>query len=139
MSEHSSTNQQKAEPISPAADVSGEPATQTTGSPHGQQGRPDSPVPRSNQPGAARRQPGELGEAPEDAAEDDLVTGANRTREAVSPPEPPVPSPGDAAGVSVPSVQAARGSSEETGEVSGVRTSANAPPGRPEGEVDTRR
>lgn len=48
----------------------------------------------------------------------------------------PVPSPGAAAGVSVPSVQAARGTSEEG--TSELRRTALAPPGRPDGEVDTR-
>jgi hypothetical protein len=42
--------------------------------------------------------------------------------------------PGDSKGVSVPSVQAAAGTSEETG----AMRIANAPPGKPDGEVDTR-
>jgi len=49
-----------------------------------------------------------------------------------------VPTPGDSKGVSVPSVQAAAGTSEESGEVDAVRITANAPPGKPDGEVDTR-
>jgi hypothetical protein len=49
-----------------------------------------------------------------------------------------VPTPGDSQGVSVPSVQAAAGSSEESEKVQDVRTTALAPPGKPDGEVDTR-
>ena len=46
----------------------------------------------------------------------------------------PAQPPGDSKGVSVPSVQAAAGTSEE----SGAMRIANAPPGKPDGEVDTR-
>ncbi len=46
--------------------------------------------------------------------------------------------PGDSKGVAVPSVQAAAGSSEESEAVQDVRTTAIAPPGKPDGEVDTR-
>jgi hypothetical protein len=49
-----------------------------------------------------------------------------------------VPTPGDSRGVSVPAVQAAAGTSEESGRVEGIRTTANAAPGKPDGEVDTR-
>jgi hypothetical protein len=49
-----------------------------------------------------------------------------------------VPTPGDSKGVSVPSVQAATGTSEESESVDGVRITALAPPGKPDGEVDTR-
>ena len=49
-----------------------------------------------------------------------------------------VPTPGDSQGVSVPSVQAAAGTSEESGEIQDVRTTSLAPPGKPDGEVDTR-
>ena len=47
----------------------------------------------------------------------------------------PVPTPGDAQGVSVPGVAAARGTSERSGAVS---STSNAVPGKPDGEVDTR-
>ena len=50
-----------------------------------------------------------------------------------------VATPGDSKGVSVPSVQAAAGTSEESGEIQDVRTTSLAPPGKPDGEVDTRR
>ena len=65
-----------------------------------------------------------------------------------SPPEtdgsmPPnttggVPTPGDSQGVAVPSVQAAAGTSEESEAIQDVRTTSLAPPGKPDGEVDTR-
>jgi hypothetical protein len=49
-----------------------------------------------------------------------------------------VPTPGDSKGVAVPAVQAAAGTSEESAGVEGVRITAIAPPGKPDGEVDTR-
>ena len=49
-----------------------------------------------------------------------------------------VPTPGDSEGVAVPSVQAAAGTSEQSGKVDGVSITALAPPGKPDGEVDTR-
>ena len=49
-----------------------------------------------------------------------------------------VPTPGDSKGVAVPSVQAAAGTSEEAGAIQDVRTTSLAPPGKPDGEVDTR-
>jgi hypothetical protein len=65
-----------------------------------------------------------------------------------SPPEtdgsmPPnttggVTTPGDSQGVAVPSVQAAAGTSEESEAIEDVRTTSLAPPGKPDGEVDTR-
>lgn len=48
-----------------------------------------------------------------------------------------VPTPGDSKGVAVPSVQAAAGTSEEAEPLQGVKTTL-APPGKPDGEVDTR-
>jgi hypothetical protein len=49
-----------------------------------------------------------------------------------------VPTPGDSKGVAVPSVQAAAGTSEQSEKVDGVKITALAPPGKPDGEVDTR-
>lgn len=66
-------------------------------------------------------------------------TGEQEQAPRVAPPaDGGVPVPGDSQGVSVPSVQAAAGTSEESGEVDGVSTTALAPPGKPDGEVDTR-
>jgi hypothetical protein len=49
-----------------------------------------------------------------------------------------IPTPGDSKGVAVPSVQAAAGTSEESDAIQDVRTTSLAPPGKPDGEVDTR-
>jgi hypothetical protein len=49
-----------------------------------------------------------------------------------------VPTPGDSKGVSVPAVQAAAGTSEESEKIDGVKITSLAPPGKPDGEVDTR-
>ena len=49
-----------------------------------------------------------------------------------------IPTPGDSQGVAVPSVQAAAGSSEESEAIEDVHTTSLAPPGKPDGEVDTR-
>ena len=68
-------------------------------------------------------------------------SGADTTDETTMPAGTSggVPTPGDSQGVSVPSVQAAAGTSEESGEIQDVRTTSLAPPGKPDGEVDTRR
>ncbi len=52
---------------------------------------------------------------------------------------PTVTSPGDLAGVSQPGTAPAGGTSEESDVVQGVRGQPLAAPGRPAGEVDTRR
>jgi hypothetical protein len=73
--------------------------------------------------------------------ETDDVRGAANTAAAATLPAGAtggVPVPGDSKGVSVPSVQAAAGTSEESEKVDGVRITALAPPGKPDGEVDTR-
>ena len=71
---------------------------------------------------------------------DDVRAAANTANAATMPASTTggVTAPGDAKGVSVPSVQAAAGTSEESGEMGAVRLTANAPPGKPDGEVDTR-
>ena len=83
---------------------------------------------------------GEQGEAPP-AMEVDDVRGAANTAEAATMPAHTtggVPTPGDSKGVSVPAVQAAAASSEESERVDGVKITSLAPPGKPDGEVDTR-
>lgn len=90
--------------------------------------------------GSSSRAAGEQGEPPRSMQVDDVRAAAN-TAEAVTMPAGTtggVPTPGDAKGVAVPSVQAAAGTSEESEEVPGVRVTALAPPGKPDGEVDTR-
>jgi hypothetical protein len=89
--------------------------------------------------GRASRVPGEQGEPPHAVATDD-VAGAVEAHPG-SPPtrlDAGVPSPGDSQGVAVPGVHAAAGTSEESGAVDGIKTTALAPPGKPDGEVDTR-
>ena len=49
-----------------------------------------------------------------------------------------VPTPGDSHGVAVPAVQAAAGTSEQSEKVDSVKITSLAPPGKPDGEVDTR-
>ena len=67
------------------------------------------------------------------------VQGAEQMRRSAAPPaDGGVPTPGDAQGVAVPSVQAAAGTSEQSHAAEGVKTTALAPPGKPDGEVDTR-
>lgn len=56
--------------------------------------------------------------------------------EAAGPPD--TAAPGNAQGVSVPATESAPGTSEQSHIVEGVRASAGAVPGQPEGEVDTR-
>ncbi len=92
-------------------------------------------------PGAAHRQPDREGQAPPGAMSDDDELGAARTSPG-SPPDsrtPDVFTPGHTAGVSAPSVEAAQGTSEDADAVTGIRATALAPPGSPDGEVDTRR
>jgi hypothetical protein len=90
--------------------------------------------------GSSSRAAGEHGDAPRSMEVDDVRSAGNMQRAATMPASATggVPTPGDAKGVSVPSVQAAAGTSEESEQVEGVRTTALAPPGKPDGEVDTR-
>jgi len=96
----------------------------------------------SAQAGESSRAPGEQGSPPaadvDDPARSDEAGALAMARSAAPPTESGVPTPGDAQGVSVPSVRAATGTSEESGKVDGVSTTALAPPGKPDGEVDTR-
>jgi hypothetical protein len=73
------------------------------------------------------------------SAESDNAAGAQQMTRSASPPvDGGVPSPGDSQGVSVPSVQAAAGTSEQSEKVDGVTITSLAAPGKPDGEVDTR-
>jgi hypothetical protein len=92
----------------------------------------------SAQAGGSSRARGEQGTPARPAATDDEAGAAAMARSAGPPVDGGVPTPGDSQGVSVPSVQAATGTSEESGKVDGVATTALAPPGKPDGEVDTR-
>lgn len=90
--------------------------------------------------GESSRARGEQGEAAEVFEVDDVRSAANTAAAATMPAHASggVPVPGDAKGVSVPSVHAAAGTSEQGEKVDGVRLTALAPPGKPDGEVDTR-
>jgi hypothetical protein len=90
--------------------------------------------------GTASRARGEQGEAAEVFEVDDVRSAANTAAAATMPASATggIPVPGDAKGVSVPSVHAAAGTSEEGVKLDGVRLTALAPPGKPDGEVDTR-
>src|SRR3954463_5673543 len=90
--------------------------------------------------GSSSRVAGEQGEAPRSMETDDDAGAANTARSASMPATATggVPAPGDSHGVAVPSVQAALGTSEESEKVDGVKITSLAPPGKPDGEVDTR-
>ena len=85
--------------------------------------------------GTAQRQPGSMGESPEEQ-ETDVDAGAAR----MVPGHPAASStsaaqPGDAHGVHVPHLLPAEGTSEEQGIVHGIRTPVDGP-GSPTGEID---
>jgi hypothetical protein len=90
--------------------------------------------------GSSNLVPGDTGE-PAGAMEVDDVRGAANMADAATMPAHTtggVPTPGDSKGVAVPAVQAAAGTSEQGEKVDGVNITALAPPGKPDGEVDTR-
>jgi hypothetical protein len=90
------------------------------------------------QAGESSRAPQEHGEPAREAESHD-AGGAEQMQRSASPPvDGGIPSPGDAQGVAVPSVQAAAGTSEENEKIDGVNITSLAPPGKPDGEVDTR-
>jgi hypothetical protein len=83
---------------------------------------------------------GEQGESPRPMETDDGAAAANTATAASMPGTATggIPTPGDSHGVAVPAVQAALGTSEQAEQVDGVKITALAPPGKPDGEVDTR-
>ena len=92
----------------------------------------------SAQSGESSRASMDQGDAPR-AMETDDAGGSEQMQRSAGPPiDGGVPSPGDSQGVSVPSVQAAAGTSEQSEKIDGVNITALAPPGKPDGEVDTR-
>jgi hypothetical protein len=90
--------------------------------------------------GSPSRVPGEQGEPPRPTETDDARGAAEMAAAATMPASVcgGVPTPGDSQGVSVPAVQAAAGTSEQSEKVEGVKITSLAPPGKPDGEVDTR-
>jgi hypothetical protein len=98
----------------------------------------DSAASQAARSGEASRASQDQGRAPRDAETDDAA-GAEQMQRSASPPvDGGVPTPGDAQGVAVPSVQAAAATSEQSEKVDGVNITSIAPPGKPDGEVDTR-
>jgi hypothetical protein len=92
----------------------------------------------SAQAGESSRAAKDQGEPPRDIETDDAGGAEQMMRSANPPVDGGIPVPGDAQGVAVPSVQAAAGTSEESEKVDGVKITSVAPPGKPDGEVDTR-
>ncbi len=73
---------------------------------------------------------------PED---EEVVEGEQPTQaaDASTAPTHPVPAPGEPAGQGLPGVQAVQGEADEEG-LAEVDAISLAPPGKPDGEVDTR-
>jgi len=74
------------------------------------------------------------------AVVEDVRSAANESETGTMPASATggIPTPGNSKGVAVPAVQAAAGTSEEADPVESVRITSIAPPGKPDGEVDTR-
>jgi hypothetical protein len=87
--------------------------------------------------GESSRASQDQGEPPRGMDTDDAGGAAAMGRSLSPLVDSGVPSPGDAQGVAVPSVQAAAGTSEESEKVDGVKITSIAPSGKPDGEVDT--
>ncbi|HEV2891289.1 MAG TPA: hypothetical protein VGX28_13020 [Frankiaceae bacterium] len=98
-----------------------------------QKTEPIPPSPAHAAPGSASRVPGVQGSSP-DAFEADTDEGASNVSSAVAPGS----SAPDAQGVPVPSEVPAEGTSEGADPVDGVRVTAIAPEGSPDGETDVR-
>jgi hypothetical protein len=127
-------------PEPPAANQAKDEPIATTPSESPQSSSTESSASGAASAGGSSRARGEQGEDARPAEVDDVRAAATMRDTATLPAHAAggVPSPGDAKGVSVPAVQAARGTSEETGAIEAVNTTALAPPGKPDGEVDTR-
>lgn len=98
----------------------------------------DSSAAQAAASGESSRASMDQGQPPREMDTDD-AGGAERMQRSAAPPvDGGVPTPGDSQGVTVPSVQAAAGTSEESESVDGVTITSLAPPGKPDGEVDTR-
>ena len=98
----------------------------------------DSSASQAAQSGESSRASMDQGQPARETEADDAAGAEQMTRSAGPPVDGGVPSPGDAQGVAVPSVQAAAGTSEQSEQIDGVNITALAPPGKPDGEVDTR-
>ena len=111
----------------------------TTPDPNQEKNEPIGTSPETSaQAGESSRASKDQGIPPRELQPDD-TRGAEQMQRSQSPPaDGGVPTPGDSQGVAVPSVQSAAGTSEQSHAAEGVRTTALAPPGKPDGEVDTR-
>ena len=98
----------------------------------------DSSASQAAESGESSRASMDQGQPPREMEADDAGGAEQMQRSAGPPVDGGVPSPGDSQGVSVPSVQAAAGTSEQSEKIDGVNITALAPPGKPDGEVDTR-
>jgi hypothetical protein len=118
-------NQGKDEPIATTPDESGQGSSGGTG---------------EASAGSSSLVAGEQGDPPRSIETDDAQAAANMAAAATMPASATggVPTPGDSHGVAVPAVQAAAGTSEQSEKVDGVKITSLAPPGKPDGEVDTR-
>lgn len=131
-------NQGKDEPVPSSPDESAQAGSPASAEDAGKSD--DEQVSEAASSGASSRVPHEQGEPPRAMEVDDIRGAANMATTGSLPASATggVPTPGDAQGVAVPAVQAAFGTSEESAPVDGVRITSNAPPGKPDGEVDTR-
>lgn len=101
---------------------------------------------RDSEASAARRsqtpgdEPADSAGAPPDAVEPGSAAEQDGTveQDASSAPVHPVPAPGEPPGDMWPGVHAVRGGTDENDDVEGVEGIALAPPGKPDGEADTR-
>jgi hypothetical protein len=137
-----SASPQSGQPQPPAANQGKDEPFETTPDTSAQAsdgGSADDEANASAAAGSSSLAAGDRGDPPR-AMEVDDVRGAANTAAAAMPAHLSggVPTPGDSQGVSVPAVQAASGSSEQSEQVDGVNVTALAPPGKPDGEVDTR-
>ena len=111
---------------------------QVGGSPETSAQAGDSSASQAAESGESSRASMDQGQPPREMEADDAGGAEQMQRSAGPPVDGGVPSPGDSQGVSVPSVQAAAGTSEQSEKIDGVNITALAPPGKPDGEVDTR-
>lgn len=84
------------------------------------------------------RNPEPSGENLPGAGEDEHGDEAGTEQDASTAPTHPVPAPGEPAGDMWPGVHAVRAEADDDDEVTGVDDVALAPPGKPDGEADTR-
>ena len=111
----------------------------TSPDPNQQKNEPHGTSPETSaQAGESSRASKDQGTPPRDLQTDNTEGAAQMQRSQSPAADGGVPTPGDSQGVSVPSVQAAAGTSEQSHAAEGVKTTSLAPPGKPDGEVDTR-